>query len=101
MITDSLEDRDNKINELLTRMKLIPLFFVVLRSFGTLRVLLVAVGAIAENGWIDDALSIGQAFCDPLQGFCNAVLFLLCVSEVRRTIFTFDSDDDAKHRYFL
>eukprot|EP01084_Bolivina_argentea_P297206 511994_1 len=80
-----------KINELLTRLTLIPLIFVILRSFGTLRVILVAANIIPQNGAVDNVLQLGQAFCDPLQGFCNAVLFLLCVSAVRDTIFNIQS----------
>lgn len=90
----------NKINELLTRLTLIPLIFIILRSFGTLRVLLVYFEAIKQDGIFDNILQIGQAFCDPLQGFCNAVLFLLCVSAVRETIFNIQ-DNAQRYREIL
>eukprot|EP01084_Bolivina_argentea_P051886 95383_1 len=87
-----------KVNELLTRFSLIPLIFIILRSFGTLRVIFVAVGVMEHNSPVDQALQIGQAFCDPLQGFCNAVLFLLCVSAVRVTVFNIQDNTRFRHK---
>ena len=83
----SNSDKEQKINELLTRLTLIPLVFIILRSPGTLRVILVAIQVITANEGMDNMLRVGQAFFDPLQGFCNSVLFLCCVSEVRNTIY--------------
>jgi len=86
-----------KINELLTRLTLIPLIFLVLRAPGSVRVVLVYLEVIAKGGETDDLLAILQALCDPLQGFCNGVLFLLCVSAVRTTIFHVQAYDPRYH----
>ena len=79
-----------KIKLLFIRLRLIPLVFVVTRTPTAVRVIYgqsVHYDMIQGNRTLDDMLMVGQAFCEPLQGFCNALLFLCCVSEVKNAIY--------------
>jgi hypothetical protein len=56
----------------------IPILFVLLRIWGTIRTL---DNDRAEDN--SDLLFLCQAFFDPLQGFVNGILFVLCTGPVR------------------
>ena len=82
--------KQSKIKLLFIRLRLIPIIFLITRMPGALRVIygqLVHHEMIQGNVTMEGVLMVGQAFCEPLQGFCNALLFLCCVSEVKNAIY--------------
>mmetsp|Transcript_76753 Transcript_76753/g.154015 ORF Transcript_76753/g.154015 Transcript_76753/m.154015 type:complete len:249 (-) Transcript_76753:62-808(-) len=57
---------------------MVPLIFLVLRLPGSLvTVLEVTLPSVADAQWVT-WLRVVQVFCDPLQGFCNGLLFVVC-----------------------
>jgi len=75
----------------LSRLLLIPIIFVCLRVWGTAHMFMDVVSDDHSfEGWqkfLEDLFHYMQAICDPLQGFCNGILFVVFVAEVRQQLF--------------
>eukprot|EP01083_Nonionella_stella_P059464 155547_1 len=78
-------------SEAVNRLLFIPVVFVSLRIWGTAHMF---INVLREHNrsnhtldMLDLILSCMQALCDPLQGFCNGILFVVFVSEVRYHLF--------------
>lgn len=62
----------------------LPIVFIFIRLWSSLRVILAGCGAIAASK--NDFLTVMQAFFDPSQGFFNALLFVLFSPEDRQRL---------------
>lgn len=70
----------------------VPIIFFILRLPGSVRTISLFISPNSSNTKFDIILSLIQTFCDPLQGFCNGILFVTCNSDASR-------DSDGRHKY--
>lgn len=76
------------VQEFQRKMVLVPVFFVLARLWGSINTFLFAFagpGGPAMDAFIG-AMECLQAFCDPIQGFLNGILFVAFSVEVRLKI---------------
>jgi hypothetical protein len=75
------------VEEFQRKLVLVPVFFVFARLWGSINTFLYAFNPADKDLLLfKEVLDYLQAFCDPIQGFLNAVLFVAFSVEVRTLI---------------
>lgn len=89
--TFSVDSDSGPINftEFKRKLFYVPIIFFILRLPGSLRTISLFIYPNSSDTQWDSVLSLIQTFCDPLQGFCNGILFVTCNSNA-------SSDSDRK-----